>query len=297
MSRRSNARIGYLMILGASIGFGLIGPISRYPMQYGVSPLECAFWRALSGGIFFIAHGIVSKAWRIPAKQRALFSLFGIPGVGLLFFTYMFGVMHAGAATTAVLNNTAPVWVAVWSFLFFKEIMAGDKILGILLAIGGASLIAASGGGLAQGASATGIAAGLASGFLFSLHVLLGKKYLTTGISAVSLYMHILPVGALCLWPFVEFTTGKSLPVWAALIALGLFCNWLPYLFFCAGLKRLPATKASVFQTASEPLLAAFFAFVLWGEAFAPMGWTGAIMVIAAVVIVIRSKNTRPQAR
>lgn len=57
-----------------------------------------------------------------------VFSLFGIPGVGLLFFTYMFAVNEAGAATTSVLNNTAPIWVAVWAYLFFKEVMTGSKI-------------------------------------------------------------------------------------------------------------------------------------------------------------------------
>ncbi len=275
----------------ASIGFSLIGPISRYPLSQGLSPLECAFWRALFGGLFFVIHGFVIGAWKIPARQRTIFSLFGIPGVGLLFFTYMFGVKEAGAATTSVLNNTAPIWVAVWSYLFFKELMTGSKILSILFAVGGAGLIAFSGGGLPQGSSLIGIAAGLASGFLFSLHVLIGKKYLSADVSAVSLYMHILPVGALFIFPFVEFTSGKTLEVWATLIALGLVCNWIPYLAFCAGLKRLPATRVSVFQTASEPLLAALFAFILWGEMFTFWGWVGVILVISAVMVVILSKE------
>ena len=290
---RQSRIVGYLMVLLAALSFSLIGPISRYPMANGVSPLEAAFWRAAFGGIFFIVHGFLIGAWRIPGKQRLVFSLFGIPGVGLLFFTYMFAVNEAGAATTSVLNNTAPIWVAVWSYLFFKEVMTGSKIISILLAIVGAGLIALSGGGLPEGASVIGMAAGLGSGFLFSLHALIGKKYLSEKVSAVSLYMYILPVGALCMLPFVDFMPNKSFEVWLALGVLGLVCNWVAYQAFCAGLRRLPATRVSVFETASEPFLAAMFAFIWWGEAFTPIGWVGAVLVIGAVVMIILSKEKK----
>ncbi len=288
---RQTRLVGYLMVLLAALSFSLIGPISRYPMAHGVSPMEAAFWRASFGGIFFIVHGFAIGAWRITGKQRMVFSLFGIPGVGLLFFTYMFAVNEAGAATTSVLNNTAPIWVAVWAYLFFKEVMTGSKIFSIFLAIVGAGLIALSGGGLPEGGSLIGIIAGLGSGFLFSLHALIGKKYLSEKVSAVSLYMYILPVGALCMFPFVSFAPNKSLEVWLALGALGLVCNWIAYQAFCAGLRRLPATRVSVFETASEPFLAAIFAFIWWGEAFTPVGLVGAVLVIGAVVMIILSKE------
>lgn len=287
------AIIGYLMVFCAALSFSLIGPITRYPLSQGVSPVECAFWRALFGGIFFIIHGMLIGAWKITPKQRAVFSLFGIPGVGLLFFIYMFAVQESGAATTSVLNNTAPIWVAVWSYLFFKEAMSGSKIFAIFLAIVGAGMIALSGGGLPDGGSAIGIAAGLGSGFLFSLHSFIGKKYLSQNVSSVSLYMHILPVGALCMLPFVEFVPGKTWDVWLSLGALGLVCNWIAYLCLMGGLKRLPATRVSVFETASEPFLAAVFAFIWWGEAFTMMGGIGAVLVIGAVVMIISIKDKK----
>lgn len=285
------ALIGYFLVFCAALGFALIGPISRYPLAHGVSAMECAFWRAAFGGLIFIVHGICTGAWRVTGAQRSVFLLFGIPGVGVLFFLYMFAVQHAGAATTSVLNNTAPIWVAIWSYLFFKELITGKKIISIALAIAGAGLIAFSGGGLPQGSSPLGILAALGSGFIFSLHALVAKKYLSDKVTAVSLYMYILPVGALCILPFVTFMPGKTWEVWLALISLGVACNWLPYLCFCAALKRLTATRVSVFETASEPLLAAIFAFFWWGEAFTLLGWIGAIVVIGAVVAIISAKE------
>lgn len=283
--------IGYIMIFVAALMFSLIGPISIFALNEGVTPLETAFWRALFGGMAFCVHGALIGAWRITGRQRAVLSLFGIPGVGLLFFCYLYGVHNAGAAMTSVLNNTAPIWVAIWAWLFLREMLTGSKIASILLAVIGAGVISASGGGLATGATPLGIIAAAASGFLFSLHSLIAKKFLTENVSPVSIYMHILPMGALCLLPFVEFMPDKSWVAWASLLGTGFLCNWVPYLCFCGALRRLPATRVSVLETASEPFLSVLFAFLWWGEAFTTLGWLGTFLVMGAVVMVILSKD------
>ena len=108
------------------------------------------------------------------------------------------------------------------------------------------------------------------------------------------MYMYILPAGALFMFPFIDFMPNKSLEVWLALGALGLVCNWVAYQAFCAGLWRLPATRVSVFETASEPFLAVIFAFIWWGEAFTLRGWLGAVLVIGAVIMIILSKEKKP---
>ena len=284
---------GYFLVFFAAINFGMMGPISRYPLGEGMSALECAFWRAVFGATFFIINGLLIKAWRIGAKERTIFCLFGIPGVSCLFFLYTFSVQEAGAATAAVLFSTAPIWVAIMSYFFFKELFSGSKVLSIILAIAGATCLVVSGGGLPEGSSLTGILAGLGSGFLFSMHAVISKKYLGRNINPVSIYMHILPAGTLCMLPFVEFMPGKTWQIWLSLAVTGFFGNWIAFKAFCAALSRLPATRVSVVETACEPFFAALLAYIFWGEMFRPLGAVGALLVVIAVVLIVLSKDTK----
>ena len=283
--------IGYAMICTAILCWGLIGPLGRFAVAEGVGPFEIAFWRALFGGGFFLIQAAITGLWRATPRQHMAFCAFGIPGVALLFISYQVGVHYSGAALTSVLNNTAPVWVAIWSFLFFKESMTWIKIVSILMANAGAALVSVSGGGLGGAPSFIGISCGLLSGVLYSLHYPFGKKYLQN-VSPVTLYAHILPVGALCLLPFVEFVP-KSNTVWMTLVILGFFSSWVAYRVFCEALKRLEATKVAI-MAPLEPFVAAFFAYLWWGEQFSTLGWVGAVLVVAAVLLSIKPEKRKP---
>ncbi|MBQ4132435.1 MAG: DMT family transporter [Desulfovibrionaceae bacterium] len=286
-NQMKNRMIGYLMVLVALSCWGLIGPLGRFGLNAGLEPMEVAFWRAAVGGLFFGIHAAVSGKWRIDIKRRIIFCLFGIPGVAVLFFVYQVGVKEAGASMTAILQYTAPIWVALWACLFFKEVITRIKALSIALSIGGAAMVCLSGGGLPQGASMLGLLAGLASGFLYSLHFLFAKKYLHD-VSPVTLYMHILPVGALCMLPFIDFQiqTKPLIGVWLPTLALGFFTAWVGFLGYAEALKRLAVTQVAVTATL-EPFVAAFFAFIWWDENFPALGWVGAALVVAAVIMSI----------
>ena len=283
--------IGYVMICTALGCWGLIGPVGRFALAEGMTPFEVAFWRAFFGGSFFIVQAAITGLWRATPKQHLIFSVFGLPGVALLFIFYQVGVLYSGAALTSVLNNTAPVWVAIWSFLFFKESMTWVKVLSIVMAIGGAALVSVSGGGLGGTPSIVGITCGILSGVCYSLHYPFGKKYLSA-VSPVTLYAHILPAGALFLLPFVDFMPDKSATAWLAVITLGFITSWVAYRVFCEALKRLEASKVAI-MAPLEPFVAAFFAYIWWGEKFSALGWLGAALVVSAVLLSIKPEKCK----
>lgn len=274
--------IGYVMISIAITCWGMTGVFGRFGLAEGVTPLEIAFWRAVIGGFFFAAQGACTGLWRASAKQRLVFGAFGLPGIALLFLTYQVGVQYSGAALTSVLNNTAPIWVGLWSYLFFKESLSVIKMVSIVIAIMGAALVSFSGGGLGGDISIIGVAAALASGVCYSLHYPFGKIFLRN-VSPVTLYMHILPVGALFLLPFVDFAP-KSGTVWLSLLGLGFLSSWIAFRVFCEALKRLESSNVAI-MAPLEPFIAAFFAYMFWDEQFSVLGWVGAVLVVGAVIL------------
>ncbi len=282
--------LGYCFVLLATMCWSMIGPLGRFSLDAGISPLETAFWRAGIGFIFFASHAVIINKWRVPGRMAAIFILFGIPGIAGLFLTYMIGVKGAGSAMTSVLQNgVAPVFVAFWGMLLFKEHLSRWRVMALVLAVIGVSLVCVSGGGLAQGAAWWGVVAGIASGFCYSLHFCFGKKFLAD-YSPITLYTYILPAGALFMLPFVDFMPDKTPANWFYLALLALVTVWGGYWAYCEGLKRLEISRVGVLIT-FEPLIAAFFSWLWWDENFSLLGWIGAVSIIFAIIFTTLEKK------
>lgn len=279
---------GYFFVFLAATLWALLGPFSRIAMQYGLSSLEIAFWRAFFGGLFFVVHGLAGGHYKIPPRVAGVFSLFGIIGVAVLFAVYTFAVQYSGAAMASVLLYTAPAWVAIFSRIFFKEGLSLFKLVSIGMAFTGIVLICL--GGLQGSLSFVGIACGLLSGLFYSFHYIFGTIYLKN-YSTISLYMFCMPVGAALLFPLVDFAP-KNLEVWLVLAGMGLFSTYCAYSAYCEGLKRISPTRVAVLANL-EPMLAALFAYMLFGEMFTASGWAGSILILGAVFIVVFEGSRR----
>ncbi len=289
--------LGYLLILAAASLWALLGPVSRFSLEAGLSPLEVAFWRALFGGLFFLLHAAKADALRIAsAKDGLAFALFGAVSLGGFFASYQYAVKTGGAALASVLLYTAPAWVAVFSRCLFGESVSLMKAAAIGLSLAGVCCVSFSGGAVTTGAALPGVVFGLISGLLYATHYIMTKKYLTR-YTAFTLYAYWLLFGALSLLPFISFS-AKTAWDWGPLVLLGLVCTYGAYSAYCAGIRLLEPTRAAVVATL-EPVLATLVAWWWWGEAFTPAGWAGAVLIIGAVLLMVwgDGRRLRPAAR
>ncbi len=270
--------MGYVYMLLAAASWALIGPVSRVALAAGLAPIEVAFWRALFGGLLFAAH---TWALGLPRPARRGLSgavLFGVVGVALFYLSYQYAVAYGGAALASVLLYTAPAWVVVGSRVFLGEPVRAYGTVLVVLTLLGVVLLAWPQGGWRV--SAAGVGWGLVAGLAYALYYIYGKLQFER-FHPVALLAVALPVGAVVLWPWVDFA-AKSAPVWGALVVLSAVSTYLAYLFYALGLRRLEATRASLVATL-EPVLASLLAFVWWGERFTPLGYLGAALVVLAV--------------
>ncbi|MBO4313242.1 MAG: DMT family transporter, partial [Desulfovibrio sp.] len=96
---------GTVFIVLTAVLWSFLGLISKYCMARGMAPMHCAF------------TGIL----RIPPRHVLLLMLFGVWGIGVYYTCAQYTIRLVGAARDIVLQYTAPVWVAIFARLLFRE--------------------------------------------------------------------------------------------------------------------------------------------------------------------------------
>jgi drug/metabolite transporter (DMT)-like permease len=197
-------------------------------------------------------------------------------------------IHYVGAALASVLLYTAPAWVAVLAWLMLGESMTGSKIVALCMTLLGVACVSLgpsllSGQGLGA-VNLPGILLGLLSGLSYATYYIFGKRYLGR-YATPTLFLYALPVGCLCLLPFVSFGQ-KSWQAWLTLAALGLTTTYGAYSVYYAGLRILSATRTAIVASL-EPVLAATLAYFWWNERFDMAGYVGSALILGAVACTI----------
>ncbi len=282
---------GYLYIITAALLWGgIIGPFSKMAFQEGVAPLEVAFWRAILGWGFFAAGSALSrKNFRVAKGDIPGLAMFGFLCVTLFFGSYQIAVERGGAALAAVLLYTAPAWVLLMSRIFLKEKITRNKRIALFLTLAGVVLISMNQScdtlTIQAGHVGAAVFFGLLSGFCYSLYYILGKHF-SDKYSTTTLFLYTLPFGALGLLPWFSFADKTAL-AWLALVVLAFFSTFAAYTIYYLGLRYVEPGKASIIATI-EPVAAALVAWIWWGEYFTLYGYTGSILILYAVILMIR---------
>jgi len=281
---------GYFYMLAAACLWGLIGPVSRLAFAHGMTPMEVAFWRAVLGGLWFGLHAALTGRIRVARRDLPVLLGFGLIGVALFYASFQLAVQAGGGALAAVLLYTAPAWVALLSHLFLKEPMGARTLAALALTLIGVAGVSLPGG--AVRIRAAGLLWGLTAGFTYALYYLFGKRYLPR-YGAPTLFAYAMPVGALALLPWVPLHRPTP-PAWGAVLFLTVGSTYLAYLVYSAGLRRLEATRAAMVATL-EPVVAAIASYLVWGERFSPLGYVGAALILAGVILTVeRPAGDRP---
>jgi DME family drug/metabolite transporter len=288
--------VGYAYIVGAALLWATIGPSARFALQAGIAPLEIGFWRATIAGLLFALHAGVRGRLRIARTDLPAVGAFALLGVTVFYWSYFRAVQLGGAALAAILLYTAPAWVALAAAFWLGERLTVRKSVAVALTLAGIALVAfGSGPAVATGASVTttrvaALAWGLLSGLAYAGYYLFGKRYFGR-YEASTLFAYALPVGAVLLLPAVRFAP-KAGHEWLVLVFLAVVPTYGAYLLYSFGLSRIEATRAATVATL-EPVAAAALAYVVWGEALRAVGYVGAALVLAGVLVVATEREAR----
>jgi drug/metabolite transporter (DMT)-like permease len=291
---------GYLICLAATVFWSTTAIFIRYlTVNYHLPPLVLAFWRDLS---LAIALGLVFTLFNPPLlhleKRHWRFML--LYGVVLAFFNSLWTISVAlnGAAVSTVLAYSSAAFTAVLGWWFLHETLDPMKIVAVTLSLLGCVFVSGAYDPAAWSVNPLGIITGLASGILFAVYNLMGKKSSQRKINPWTVLVYAFGVAALLLFCFTRlsnwlpegvgstnlFWLGGAWLGWLILITLAVGPTVGGFGLYTVSLGYLPASVANVIATL-EPVMTAILAFMLLGEYFTPPQWAGSLLIIAGVIV------------
>lgn len=270
---------GLALVFTAAVLWGLLGLFSAALLDLGLGAVEIAFWRALFGGSAFLVHAFLARRF-VPLTRRHVVGTVGFAALGVsLFYVALIRAIDLGGISLAfVLLYTAPAWVT----LLARPVLGERPSIGqwglVVTAMLGVALVSSTrGAGIEPSLPA--VAWGLAAGLAYASYYLWGRRLLARQ-SPAQLYGLALPIGALGIAPFVEWS-AKPPEAWALLAAAALVSTYLAYLLYGLGLMRASSSRAVVVATV-EPIVAGLLAWLVFGERLGLLGLVGAGLVIAS---------------
>lgn len=280
---------GYLLVLVAATLWATIGVFYTLLIDdYGMTPLAAATARGALGGLILLAALLLLRVdLRVPRADWGWFLAYGVFGVALFFVCYVNAIHLTGVAVAAVLMYTSPVWVALISSRWMGEHLGPSGVAALGLSLLGAALVARVYNPELLRLNLPGVLFGLAAGLTYGLYSIFNKLLVRRNRPwVVQVYGLLIGAGVLLFFaPRGELARGfASGGAMALLIGMAIVPTLLASLSFAAGVQWVPVSVAAIVAM-FEPVAAAFFGYVFFGERLDPGQWLGAACILAAVVL------------
>lgn len=290
-----------LVVLGAS-AWGTLGVFATALYKAGLRPLDVIVVRVLVAWVGYAMMAMLSNRQRLRVAPREMgwLALNGLIAVALYNLFYFGAIEKVGITLAVALLYTAPAWGAVLGYLFLGERHPARVYLAVPVSVLGVALAVTNADGLTLGIPLNGLLLGLGAALAYTLFSILGKPVLRD-CSSLTLLFYSFGIGGLVLVAVGSFEAGwdrllSATPaVWLVLVAVGVLPTFLAYLAYVEGLRRTPASLATLLATA-EPVVAVALGIILAGEHLSVYQLCGLILVVAATVIAARGRAETIQA-
>jgi drug/metabolite transporter (DMT)-like permease len=277
------SRFAFLCLLagGCAIAFAAI-----FVRLSDTGPVASAFWRcALAAPLLWAWVWHERKQETAPPRisRRALIAA-GI------FFALDLGVWHYSILYTSVANSTllanlAPIFVTLAGWLIWKRRVTSTFIVGMFVAIFGMFVLVgpnfAIGGTRLLGDGLAAITAVFYAGYMLAIKFARDANASTARLMAWST-----TITAIALLPFALLDPHPFLPAsaygWLVLAGLALVSQILGQGLIAYAFAHLPASLSSV-SLLIQPVMAALFAWWLFGEAIGAAQFIGGAIVLGGI--------------
>lgn len=286
-----------VVILLAGMMWGVLGIFVNRLTGIGFSSVQVAALRWISSAciVFLLVFVTDKDKLKIRLRDIWIFALIGIGSSLAMSMFYFLSMNLTSVAVSDVLLYTSPIWVLVFSAIFFHERITPKKLCCILLAVCGCALVC---GVLEQNGelwNAKGIAFGVCSGIAYSLYSIMGKIVLKKYDRITLLVYNVLfaALGAILIVdiPQTVGLIGKNVNSLIYILLLATVGTLFPFFFYTIGLKKTAALKAAVI-CCIEPVTAAAVSALFLKEPLGILQVIGIGLIVGSIVLLqIKDEN------
>lgn len=278
-----------LAVIAAGILWGVINIFVKRLSAAGISPLQISLIRMFIAALCFTLFVLIHdrSKFKIRWKDIWMFACTGIVSIVLFNTCYFYTTIHSQASIAVVLLYTSPVFVMIFSAIFFKEKITLQKILALILTICGCVLVA----GLVGDSVAISfqvLLTGIASGLFYALYSIFGeialKKYDTETVTLWTFLFGLLgslPLGRPA--ETIRILAKEPILILFA-IGIGIISTVMPYFLYTWGLGRMETSKAAIL-VAVEPLVGCVIGMTIFHEPHNFLKILGIVLILASIVI------------
>ena len=272
-----------LLVFMAVAGVSISGPMVKWSLACGASPVMIAFGRMLLSAVILLIpalrSGELQRIFRAPKKQLLLACAAGLL-LALHYAAWMTSLSFASTFVSTALVCTQPLFVAALSGVLLHEPIKRECIPGAVIAIIGAALIALLSMGGEHG-SLLGDVLALMGAVFIAGHWLCGRAA-RKKLPALGYMTFVYIVTAFCLLCMSPFVGGfkVTLSSLGGIIVLALACTLGGHALMTYLLGFVSADVVS-FALLAEPIGAAIWALLLFDEKVSmPLIIGGATVII-----------------
>jgi drug/metabolite transporter (DMT)-like permease len=277
------------LLLGAV--FIALSPIFVRLSEAG--PTATAFWRvALAVPALWALFFTLEKTGRGFGKQKLLFLAAGVAFAGDLAFWHK-SIEFTSVANSTLLANLASIFVTLAAWLLWRQRPRPLFLVALALALGGVALLVHTSLDFSRTAL-LGDALGVVTAMFYAWYILAVKGLRDRGAATLQVMAVTSTLTAVLLFPVALASGEQLLPSsasgWWILIGLALVSHAGGQGLIAYALAHLPAQFSSV-GLLLQPVVAAFFAWLLLSEPLVALQIAGGLIVLVAIWLAHRARG------
>ncbi len=294
----------YLAIVGGILAVSTAAIFIRYAQQEAPSLVIAALRLSLASIILAPIAWMRHRA-ELRALTRATLGLGLLSGIflALHFATWISSLEFTSVASSVVLVSTTPLWVAIFSPIFLREIPTRFTLLGLALALLGGTVVGLSSwqadpsegllSEMTSGPAFWGNFLALAGAWMGAGYLMIGRRlrekmslipyiFVVYGMAAVVLVLIMLAFG--------QSPLGYSPQFYLWMFLLALVPQLLGHSTFNWALRYLPASFVAV-TLLGEPIGSTILALLILQEIPSALELAGGVLILAGIYVASQTRK------